>query len=197
MRKYFSDDSIYISADHGNMNGYNGKYCYGFDVYTQNIGIPLITPRIDDMTVCDEYISNIDIKQIILDHRIPKRKFIYSDTQYYAQPKRKLAIIHNDFLYIYNKKNKTEELYDLKYDRALRCNMFYDTFYDVDRELKTYTRELFFSPRWDEAIKIRDVFTNEKNRIWKEAPVFESFMESSRMLAKKKVVKTIKILKKR
>lgn len=196
MRKYFSDDCIFISADHGNMNGFKGKYCYGFDVYTQNIEIPLITPRLGEIEVCDDFVSNIDIKQIIFEGVIPKRDFIYSDTQYYAQPNRKLAIIHDGFLYIYSKKTKKEELYDLMYDPQLRCNMISDTFYDVDRELETFTRELFFSPRWEEAQRIRTVFKNERKRIWKEPPLLEAFKESSWMLAKKKAVKILKTVKK-
>ena len=99
-------------------------------------------------------------------------------------------------MYIYSKKTKKEELYDLTYDPQLRCNMISDTFYDVDRELETYTRELFFSPRWEEAQKIRTVFRNERKRIWKEPPLLESIKESSWMLAKKKAVKILKAVKK-
>ena len=44
LRKLFLDKNIFISADHGNMNGYKGKYCYGFDVHTSAIEIPFIAP---------------------------------------------------------------------------------------------------------------------------------------------------------
>ena len=37
LRQYFDDDSIWISADHGNMDGYKDKFSYGFDVYTPAI----------------------------------------------------------------------------------------------------------------------------------------------------------------
>mgnify|MGYP004620967399 FL=1 len=33
VRKYFQDDEITITADHGNMNGHRGKLAYAYDVY--------------------------------------------------------------------------------------------------------------------------------------------------------------------
>lgn len=173
-RKYFNDESIFISADHGNMDGYHRKFSYGFDVYTPAIEIPLITPRINDSAICNTYVSNVDIKRIIFERVIPKREFIYSDCAYYAQPHRKLAIINNEFAYIYNKKDKSEELYDLQYDRYERCNMIKDSFYDSDRGLNTVTKEVFFSPRWQEAVKQREIFRKNRNVIWRNtSPLIE------------------------
>ncbi len=45
VRRYFADDCIYISSDHGAMCGTKGSYGYGYHVYEQNARIPLITPR--------------------------------------------------------------------------------------------------------------------------------------------------------
>ena len=196
LRRYFSDNNIFISADHGNMNGFHDKYCYGFDVYRTAIEIPLITPRIKGMTICNDYISNVDIKHIILKRDYPHRDFLFSDSAYYAQPHRKLAIIHDEFLYIFNKMGKKEELYDLRYVPAYeRCNMISDTFYDVDRQLTTMTRELFFSPRWDEVEKYRKIFRTKREEIWKEAPLMQEIKERTVSFAKKKVVKIRTMLK--
>ena len=190
LRRYFSDDKIFISADHGNMNGFHDKYCYGFDVYRTAIEIPFIAPRIKEMSVCDDYVSNVDIKQIIMEHDYPKRDFLFADSTYYAQPHRKLAIIHDEFLYIYNKQGKKEELYDLKYVNDYeRCNMISDTFYDEDRQLTTMTRELFFSPRWDEVSEYRSLFRDKKKEVWREAPAAQELKEKLLSSAKKKAVK--------
>lgn len=168
LRKYFDDDSIWISADHGNMDGYNGKYSYGFDVYTPAIQIPLITPRIDNLERCVFNVSNVDMRTIVLERKIPKRDYIYSDCAYYAQPHRKIAILAHDFAYIFNKKKKKEELYDLIYDPNERCNMVSDFFFDTDRKLSTMTSEVYFSPRWDERNYYLPEFREELNRIWKQ-----------------------------
>ena len=169
LRKYFDDSHIFISADHGNMDGYHGRYSYGFDVYTPAIEIPFIAPRIQGLERCDYNVSNVDMKRIIFDGVIPKREFIYSDCAYYAQPHRKIAILKDDFAYIYSKAGKKEELYDLKYDRFERCNMMTDTFFDRDRQLTTVTREVYFSPRWSEAEQMREVMRAQLHRIWKTA----------------------------
>lgn len=186
LRKYFDDEHIYISADHGNMDGYHGKYSYGFDVYTPAIEIPLIAPRIAGLERCTTYVSNLDIKRIIFEGIIPRREVIYSDCAYYAQPHRKLAIIKNDFVYIYNKLNKKEELYDLRYDRFERCNMIEDSFFDKDRKLTTVTREVYFTPRWSEAERMRVEMREEFRKVWKTAPFIKELR--GRTLAKAKMV---------
>lgn len=186
LRKYFDDKHIYISADHGNMDGYHGRYSYGFDVYTPAIEIPLITPRIDNLERCTFNVSNVDIKRIIFEGLIPQRDVIYSDCAYYAQPHRKIAILKGDFAYIYNKTDRSEELYDLIYDRFERCNMIKDTFFDKDRKLTTVTREVYFTPRWGEAEIMREEMRNEFGKIWKTASLPREIR--GRMLAKAKIV---------
>ena len=111
LRKYFNDEHIYISADHGNMDGYHGRYSYGFDVYTPAIEIPLITPRINGLEHCTFNVSNVDIKRIIFEGIIPKRDVLYSIVLIIRN------LIENSnlkmILLIYNKISKKEELYDL------------------------------------------------------------------------------------
>lgn len=196
LRKYFSDDNIFISADHGNMDGYHGKFSYGFDVYTPAIEIPLITPRIADCVVCNTLVSNVDIKRIVFERMIPEREFIYSDCAYYAQPHRKLAIINNDFAYIYNKKDKSEELYDLRNDRYERCNMIFNSFYDKDRGLNTVTKEVYFSPRWEEVDKQKEIFREKRREVWRDVSVFMKIRGEVLAAGKKIYVKIKKILEK-
>ncbi len=177
LREYFDDDSIYISADHGNMNGYNGKYCYGFDVNTSSIEIPLITPRIDGYSHFDKLTSNVDINTLIFEHKIIEHEYVFSDSAYYAQPHRKLAIVSEKFAYIFNKKDGSEELYDMVNDRMERCNLLKDSHYDVDRKVTSPVREYYYSPYWDKAESIADEFRKQKEKIWKNAPFIDEFIE--------------------
>lgn len=166
LREQFGDDSIYVSADHGNMNGHKGKVCYGFDVYQPAINIPLITPRIHDMKTCDYPLSNVHIFDIIKGE-VPKDEFIYSDTAYYAQPHRKLAIIHNNFKYIYNKATGVEELYDVDYDPEEHCNLISQTIMDVDRQAPTPLDQVYFYPYWEEAAKERELLRGQFVKVWR------------------------------
>ena len=171
LRKYFLDENIFVSSDHGNMDGYQGKLGYGFDVNTSAIEIPLITPKLDGLEYCQDYVSNVDMKKIIFERAIPKREFIYSDCAYYAQPHRKLAIIHAPYVYIYNKANKKEELYDLRYDEHQRCNLIKEMHYDIDRKLNTKIRDVYFYPDWDDLESAKAILREKKSEVWKQAPL--------------------------
>ena len=167
MRQIFDDNNIFISADHGNMNGHKGKYCYGFDVNTSAIEIPLITPRIAGLAACYDITSNVDIKALIFERRITSREVIFSDTAYYAQPHRKLAIVKGNFSFIYNKASDTEELYDLENDRDERVNLLKTVGYDTDRKLTSPIREYYYSPYWEQTEEIVQSFRSIKNSIWR------------------------------
>lgn len=197
LRKYFDDDCIWISSDHGNMDGYNGKYSYGFDVNTSAIQIPLISPKINGLARCSFNVSNVDMKSIVLDRQIPKREYVYSDCAYYAQPHRKIAILSQDFAYIFSKRKKKEELFDLLYDENERCNLVGDFFFDTDRKLRTMTREVYFTPRWDERTIILPEFRAELSRVWRKAPFFTEIRGRLISFAKKVLVIFRKILFKR
>lgn len=169
MRKYFCDTNIYISGDHGNMNGHKGKLGYGFDVYEPAIRIPLITPRKQNLTVCDDLISNIDWDKIIFGGDvIPSREIIISDCAYYAQPSRKTVFMYGNYRYIYNRSDKSEELYDIKWDPNQNFNLMKDRCYDEDRKVENISRELFFYPYWEYLPEIREKLRNAKNIIWRE-----------------------------
>lgn len=170
LRENFDDDAIYISADHGNMNGTKGKIGYGFDVYQSAISIPLVTPRINNIEKCDTPISNIHLLDI-LEGRIPVDKFIYSDTAYYCQPHRKLAIIHNNYKYIYNKQTGIEELYDLNFDPTEECNLINRMIMDVDRHVLTPLDHVYYYPNWDLVEEEKEILRTEFSKIWRKEPL--------------------------
>lgn len=196
LRRYFNDNSIFISADHGNMNAHNGKYCYGFDVNTSAVEIPLIAPKIENISRCQILTSNVDIKSIIFDRKITQRDCVYSDCAYYAQPHRKLVIYKGDFAYIYNKASGKEELYDLVNDRFELCDLTIINHYDTDRRLSSPTREYYYSPHWDHVDSIIQDFRNEKNKIWRIAPWNVEMKEKYIRKAKNFAVGIIKYIKK-
>ena len=196
VRKYFSDDSIYISADHGNMNGIKNKICYGFDVYEPAINIPLITPRIDELTVCETPISNSRIMDIIRG-KMPSDEFVYSDCAYYLQHHRRLAVIRGNFKYIYNKKTDTEELYDLEYDPGENCNIVSRTVLDVDRKVQTPLDQVYYYPKWQEAAAALEILRAEKNRIWRNGTLLQRTKENIRMFIRPMYRAVKSIFKKR
>jgi len=169
VRKRFGDDGIFVTADHGNMNGYMGKTTYGFDVNEPAIKIPLITPRLEDKQFIDFPTSNAQLMDIILTRKVKPQEFVVSDTQYYAQPYRKTAIIYGRYKYIYNKFDHTEELYDIEYDPNENINLLTKLLYDTDRNRMVNAQQVVFYPYREEAFmayeKIREYFVS----IWKTA----------------------------
>lgn len=170
-RQYFNDSNIFVSGDHGNMNGQNKKLCYGFDVYENAIRIPLITPRIDDLAEYCGLFSNIDFYDLIINRTITKRDVIYSDSAYYAQPHRKLAVLKGKYRYIYNKRDKTEELYDIEWDSHEDMNLAISDFYDVDRKVTSRTREYYFYPFWDDVPALLTELRGYKDSIWRDGDI--------------------------
>ena len=196
LRTKFGDDGIIISADHGNMNGRKGKVCYGFDVYQTAINIPLVTPRINGLKECNFPVCNVHLFDIIKG-QIPHDEFVYSDTAYYAQPHRKLAIIHNNYKYIYNKATRTEEFYDIEYDPDEQVNIISRQILDIDRNVMTPLDQVYLYPRWVEAEKELELLRNEFHRIWKEESRREALFEWMKRSARKQkwlrsLVKSVK-----
>lgn len=167
IRKFVEDENIFITADHGNMNGTHGKLAYGFDVNETVINVPFITPRIEGLETVDFPTSHIDLFPIIFNRDIPKREFIYSDSAYYAQLHRKLAIIHGRYKLIFSAEGKKEELYDVVYDPNETQNLINDKMLDVDRGLVVTISEMYFYPLWDNVENERLILREELNRVWK------------------------------
>lgn len=172
IRKRFGDDGIYITADHGNMNGYKGKTTYGFDVNQPAILIPFITPRIEGKKEILFPTSNVQLMDIILNQRVKKEQFIISDTQYYAQPYRKTSIICGKYKYIYNKLDKTEELYDIEFDPNENINLLKNLLYDTDRNRMVNADQVIFYPYREEAKIQYHVIRAFFESIWKTADDF-------------------------
>lgn len=170
IRNLVGDDSIFITTDHGHMNMHKGKVGYGFDVYEPIIHIPLISPRIDELHEVDFLTSNIDLPQLLLKNKVIKRDYIISETAYYAQPKRKIAIVTERFKYIFNKKDSTEELYDLYWDPNEDYNILKYDYYDKDRRKKVVYSEHYFYPYKNEALKTLSNFRKIRLGIWRDAP---------------------------
>ena len=174
-RNLVGDENIFLTTDHGHMNLHRHKVCYGFDVYEQNIHIPLITPRINDIERVDTITSNIDLPEI-LKGNIPKHDFVVSDTKYYAQPNRKISITGQRFKLIYNAKDDSEELYDLDWDPLENHNILEESFYDKDRGKWVQIDELYFYP-YVELAKVEYKKLNEiRMKIWKKPTLSESFV---------------------
>lgn len=169
MRKYFDDSNIFISGDHGNMAGHKGKVGYGFDVYEPAVRIPLITPRKQNLSQCNDLLCNIDWDKIIFGgDEIPSREIVISDCAYYAQPTRKTVFMYKNFRYIYNRRDKSEELYDIEWDPNQEFNLMFDEVLDIDRHVMVKSRELYFYPHWDCLPEVRAILRNEKKKIWRE-----------------------------
>lgn len=175
IRKRFNDNSIYITADHGHMNCEKGIPVYGAHVYEGAIRIPLISPRIDNKSRITFPTSNIQLKDIIIQNKLAKLDYIYSDSQYYAQPNRKLAIIKDNYKYIFNKKNRTEELYDIDWDPTENINLLTKTIRDKDRGKKYFMNEVFFYPYFAEAKIAYNILRDRRQKIWKNGSFWEEY----------------------
>lgn len=168
VRKMVGDENLFITSDHGHMNMHKHKLGYGFDVYESVVRIPLIAPRIANQKSIDYITSNIDLSQIILKRELPEKKsYVVTDTKYYAQPKRKIAIIGERFKYIYNAGTNVEELYDLEWDPNENYNILEELFYDIDRERWIYSIEQYFYPYYEQAIAEYKKLKEVKDKLWR------------------------------
>lgn len=185
----FFDGSIYITADHSHMNCEKNITAYGFHVYEGAIRVPLITPRIMGRQIIEEPISLIQLKNIIIEKEVFPQEYIYSDSQYYQQPNRKLAIRKGDFKYIYNKMGKGEELYDLSIDPQENVNLLIENWYDPDRKKLYPLDQIYYYHRWGEAKKAYEELKAERNRIWRSADTSTSLLLTIRAITARYIIK--------
>ena len=171
---FFSKDEIYLTGDHGHMNCEKGIPVYGFHVYEGAVKIPLVTPNHFGAEVITDMVSNVQLKNIIVENRYETKEYIYSDTQYYLQENRRLMIRKGDFKYIFNKKNRSEEFYDLKYDPGENVNLLMENWEDRNRDKSYYLEEIYYYPRWDKAENAYVDLRREKDRIWREGKYLEN-----------------------
>lgn len=175
LRERYGDDSLFISADHGHSNFSKGIIGYGFHVYDNEICIPLITPRLENTSEVNHPTSNIDIFKILTERKIPKRDYVISDTAYYGQPRRMIAIIKNNYKYIYVKQTNSEELYDLDFDPKEEHNIISSHFIDKDRNLNVCISDEYFYPYWDKAFEALKELRKIKNEIYRSASKWYMF----------------------
>lgn len=167
VRERYGDDSIYFTADHGNMNFHKDIMAYGFHVYELTCRVPLIVPRIENTERVEVLTSHIDLVTLLTQDRFVKRDFVFVDTQYYTQPDRKLAVINERYKYIYNKRGKKEELYDLVWDPQERYNLLEVVRYDKDKKQLRNVRELYFYPFRELAQNAYCELRDKKDEIWR------------------------------
>ena len=105
-RVIFGDDDIFISADHGHMNGWKNKYHYGYDVEEEAICIPLIGPKVNGCSDINFPTSTLQMLDILHYRKVEPLDYVMCETAYYAQPKRKLAIIKGKYKYSYSKEER-------------------------------------------------------------------------------------------
>lgn len=165
-RDMFGDDSIYVSADHGQMNGSKGKFSYGYDVDNGVMQIPLITPRVDGKSIIDFPVSNTQLAAIFGLEPLVPQDFVYCETAYYAQPARKMAIVHGDFKLIYDKLEDHFYLYDMIWDPEEKLNLYYPEFYDTDRHCWYSLNQRFFYPHWEKAMEEREILMKQYQKVW-------------------------------
>ena len=168
IRPLYGDENIFISADHGNMNGAHQKYAYGFDVHDNAISIPLVTPRLEGFEKYNRVTTNKDISNIILNRAIPRRDYVISETAYALQPKKKIAIVTDRYKLIYDKWYRAFSLYDTLWDKAEENNLLACTNMDIDRHRLSNTKELYFYPYWDEAEIAYTEMMHFFNDVWTE-----------------------------
>lgn len=171
LRKRFGDESLFVTADHGHMNGFNHKVGYGFDVYECATRIPLITPRLEGKGTIDFVTSNVQLKDIIVERKVTQLPYVVSDSAYYAQMKRKTAIIKGNYYYIYNKYSKKEELYDIELDPHQDINLLESfNWSDIDRGCRSDIRQVILYPYWDNISQIAEDMRSILYSFWKRGP---------------------------
>ena len=78
-----------------------------------------------------------------------------------------LENVKDNYKYIYTKRTGEEELYDLLYDPDEHFSIMQDKWFDVDRKLYVECKEEYYYPFWDELPALREVFQQERKRIWR------------------------------
>ena len=182
-RELFGDESIFVSTDHGNMDGKNGKFSYGFDLEESAICIPLISPRIKGMDAVNFPTSNLHLFDI-LNGKIEKQDLVVSDTAYYCQPNRKIAFIRDNYKMVYCKKKKRFQLFDLDWDPEEKYNLYYPEFYDNDRFSWFSLNQRFFYPYWDRAFAAKEVFKADFDKIWRKGTFIVEFKNKIKFFLK-------------
>lgn len=143
--------------------------------------IPLIAPHTDENV--DYPISNTQLAGIFGLKPLSPQKFVYCETAYYAQPMRKIAIVHGHYKLVYDKYEKRFALYDLEWDKSEELNLFYPEFFDTDRRVWYSLNMRFYHPNWNEALKEKELLYAEWKRVWHNGTFMEELKQKARLFA--------------
>ncbi len=150
---------------------------YGFHVYNDAIQVPFITPRLNGIREVTFPTSHRQFKEILLEGRLEKKPFVFSDTQYYLQAYRRLAIIKDQYKYIYNKFEDTEEFYDFKFDPEETLNLVID--FKNLKILESHRHRLVpfelitFYPYREQALVVYHELQEVKRSIWRKGKWYQ------------------------
>lgn len=179
LRELFPDECIFLSSDHGHMNLEKGIPVYGFHVYNGSIRVPLIAPRIRDLKEVSYPTSHMQIRELIWEEKLIPKQYVFSDTQYYLQPNRKLAIIKGRYKYIYNKYYHSEELYDYLWDPKEEANLLdllaNKTIIEPYRQRKYPIWHVYFYPYLDDAAAVYSELQNVMKTVWRQGKFHQEF----------------------
>ncbi|MBD3271738.1 MAG: sulfatase-like hydrolase/transferase, partial [Elusimicrobia bacterium] len=165
------DADLFITGDHGHMRGEKGQYAYGFSVYEPVVNVPLITPRLPAGPVIDYPVSATQLINIILDRQVEQKEFVYADTQYYEQINRILMIRSDNYKYIFNKRDSSEELYDLSFDPGEQVNLLQRYYRCPYRHVDYPLEEVLYYNAWETARAYYYRLRTEKERIWEKGRI--------------------------
>lgn len=195
-RKHFGDECIYVTADHGQMNGHKDKFSYGYNVEENVMRVPLITPKFMGQDKVEFPTSHIQMAEILGLQPFIRKEYVLCETAYYVQPCRDVAIVHNDFKLIYSKSKKKYFLYDLSFDQQEELNLYYPEFYDHDRHIWYSLNQRFFYPNWERAFQEKEYLTALMLQMWRNGSPLEELYQKVLHIAKLYVSKLL-IQKKR
>lgn len=172
----FGIDSIFISADHGMMDGKRGIFGYGFDLDQPVINIPLICPNVGNISEHkDDFISNNQLFNI-LNGKIEKQDFVISDSAYYEQKLRTLVIIHNGYKLEFVKEKRKFYLFDVLYDPDEKYDLLSEFYYDSQRRNWFFTKVRYFYPKWDNFELEKKILFAKFNEIYREGSKKTEFL---------------------
>ena len=84
-----------------------------------------------------------------------------------------MIIIKDNFKYIYNKKERSEEFYDLSVDPFETVNLLTENWYSAKRQVTFPLDKIYSYPKWNEAKEAYSELKKEKERIWREGKFLE------------------------
>ena len=137
----------------------------------------MITPKIDGRSEVFDLTSNVDLIDLVAFNRIPKHEYVLSDTAYFEQAHRKLAIIKGNYKFVYDKMKKTISLYDIDYDPSENIDLNKRIMFDSDRRRYVVTSQVLYYPYWDNVQSVLTSMNGIFNSIWCNGSYFKNLKD--------------------